>query len=82
MALQTNDFLLTQDQLDRINAYFQGASKAYATAGSDPATEVSVVFTWAAPFGRSVSAHYDCAVVGIDIEDATGPLSDPSSGNR
>jgi hypothetical protein len=69
MALEMTDFVLTKEQLEKINHYFYETNKLHAVAGEDVPCSVKVEFEWSAPFGRFVTAFYDGAKIGCDIED-------------
>jgi hypothetical protein len=68
MALKHSDFLLTDEQLDQINRYFVESSLRYAEAGEDPGCGASVTFQWGPGIGRAVTAFFDSASQGCEIE--------------
>ena len=68
MALQHIDFTLTDEQVARINQYFQEQAQGYADAGEDAVDAVYVTFVWMPGIGRSVTAHFNGDVAGCDIE--------------
>lgn len=75
MALKAEDFLLSEEQINAINAHFAKKAKAYADAGEDPPCGVKVEFEWVPALGRFITAKFDGEAVGCDIEDPTeGPL--------
>ena len=68
MGLEHADFALAEEQLARINQYFQEQAQAYADAGEDSAGSAHVTFVWMPGFGRSVTAYFDDGIVGCKIE--------------
>lgn len=69
MALEISDFSLTEDQIKTINSYFSSQVAAYVAAGEDIGmNSVKVEFEWVPGLGRFVTAHYDGAVIGCEIE--------------
>ena len=71
MALKSSDFDLTDRQLERINRYFADQVTKYAQAGEDPPGSVKVVFEWVPGLDRFVTAYFDSAVNGHEIEIAS-----------
>ena len=69
MALTQRDFLLTDDELNKINFYFSASAQAHAEAGEDAPQGVSVSFEFMPAFGRTVTAHFDGALNGRPISD-------------
>lgn len=59
MGLDKTDFLLTDEQLNRINHYFGECATNRALAGEYPHQSAKVVFSWVAGFGRCVDAVFD-----------------------
>lgn len=64
MALTKSDFLLSDEELIKINQYFEATADAHAQAGEDTQQSVSVIFEFAPVFGRNISAHFDGALCG------------------
>lgn len=64
MALTKSDFLLSDEELIKINQYFEATAEAHAQAGEDAQQSVSVTFEFAPVFGRNISAHFDGALCG------------------
>jgi len=69
MALTQNDFLLTDEELNKINRYFSAMAESHAEAGEDAPQIVSVSFDFMPVFGRTVTAHFDGALNGRLISD-------------
>jgi hypothetical protein len=69
MGLDKTDFLLTDEQINRINQYFEECATERALAGEDPPQSVKVVFSWGPPFGRGVDAVFDSGSTTCVIED-------------
>lgn len=70
MALEHQDFILTDEQLARINEYVAERGAAYAKAGEGPAMGgLRLEVFWTPGLGRSISAYYDGAEVGCIIEE-------------
>lgn len=68
MSLDQKDFLLTQNQINVINQYFQKKSVQYAQSGEDAACGAKVEFEWAPGLGRFVTAYFDGEAKGLEIE--------------
>jgi|GEM_PF-2253674 len=51
MGLDKTDFLLTDDQIKRINHYIEACATNRALAGEDPPQSAKVVFSWDPVFG-------------------------------
>ena len=68
MGLKHTDFTLSDEQLARINKYFQEQAQAYVDAGEDSAGSVHVTFVWMPGLGRSVTAYFDGDIEGCEIE--------------
>ena len=68
MSLKPSDFVLTEEQVDRINKHFQSKVADYRASDEDPPGSVKIVFEWEPIFGRSVTAYFDGAVNGCEIE--------------
>ena len=64
MALTKIDFLLSDEELNKINRYFEATAEAHAQAGEDAQQSVSVTFEFAPVIGRNISAHFDGALCG------------------
>ena len=69
MALKKIDFLLSNEELNKINQYFEAKAEAHAQAGEDAQQSVSVTFEFAPVIGRNISAHFDGALCGTVISD-------------
>lgn len=69
MALTQNDFLLTDENVKRINLYFSAMAESHAEAGEDAPQIVSVSFDFMPVFGRTVTAYFDGATNGRLISD-------------
>lgn len=70
MALEHRDFILTDEQLARINEYVAERSAAYAKACEGPAMGgLRLEVIWTPGLGRSISAYYDGAEEGCIIEE-------------
>lgn len=70
MALSHKDFLLTQDQIDLINKHFTQMAVQAEKEGEDPPCGAKVVFEWMPGLGRFVTAFFDSAIKGVEIENA------------
>ena len=68
MGLEHADFALTDEQLARINQYFQERAQGYAEAGEDNANCAHVTFAWMPGIGRSVTAYFNSENKGCEIE--------------
>lgn len=69
MALKSTDFNLTEEQIEKINAYFSSQIAAYIAEGEDVGmNSIKVEFEWVPGLGRFVTAHYDGGVNGCEIE--------------
>jgi len=66
MSLSASDFLLTDDELARIDHYISARAKNYA-GEEELVREVSVTFTWIAGFGRCVTANFGGSTVDHEI---------------
>jgi hypothetical protein len=75
MGLDKTDFLLTDEQLNCINHYFEECATRRALDGEDPPQSAKVVFSWAHGFGRCVDAFFDGCSTGCAIEDPFANLS-------
>jgi hypothetical protein len=69
MVLKKIDFLLSDEELNKINQYFEAKAEANAQSGEDAQQSVSVTFEFAPVFGRKISAHFDGAICGRVISD-------------
>jgi hypothetical protein len=67
MAKDNTSFLLSEQQIKKLNQYFSEQSAAYAAEGENP-WGVRVVFEWT-PLGRCVTAYFDSAINGCEIEE-------------
>jgi hypothetical protein len=67
-VLTPSSFVLSQEQVDQINQHFASRAAAYRASAEDPPGSVKVVFEWEPIFGRSVTAYFDGAVKGLEIE--------------
>lgn len=68
MAFTRSDFELSDIEIAQINEYVLRTAERHAQAGEDPPTGVKIVFSWAPGLGRTVTACFDGAVDGFDIE--------------
>lgn len=75
MGLDKTDFLLTDEQINRINQYFEECATKHALAGEDPPQSVQVVFYWGPFFGRTVDAIFDSGSTACVIEDPFANLN-------
>jgi len=66
MSLSLSDFLLTDDELARLNRYISVSAEKYASEG-ELASEVAVTFTWMVGFGRCVTANFGGSTVDHEI---------------
>ncbi len=71
MALTKSDFLLSDEELIKINQYFEAMAEAHAQAGEDAQQSVSVTFQFAPVIDRNISAHFDGALCGRLISDGS-----------
>lgn len=80
MALTNLDFLLTDEQLGRIESYFHERAIGYAEEGEDfSEIEVKVTFEFHGIYGRFVTAFYGGgATQGGAIEDPLSESDQPS----
>lgn len=69
MGLTNRDFLLTDEELNKITRYFSEMAESYAEAGEDPPQSASVTFAFMPGFGRTVVARFDDALDGLTISD-------------
>ena len=83
MALTNLDFLLTDEQLSRIESYFHKRAKDFAEEDEWPDGSVKVTFEFHGIYGRFVSAFYDGgAIQGCVIEDPLSEFDQPSQSNN
>lgn len=75
MALSNTDFLLTDSQLARIDRYVKEQAQTSAQCGEDPPCGVKVVFEWVPGLDRFVTAYFDGALNGHEIEVASEEVS-------
>lgn len=75
MGLDKTDFLLTDEQVNRINHYFEECATRCALDGEDPPQSAKVVFSWVPGFGRCVDDVFDGGSNGCEIEDPFANLS-------
>jgi hypothetical protein len=68
MAFTRSDFELSDREIAQINEYISRAAERHAQAGEDPPDSVKIEFCWIPGFGRTVTAYFDGAVDGVEIE--------------
>ena len=69
MALEHQDFQLTDEQLTKINEYTAGEGGAYAKEGEGPAMGgLKLEIIWTPGLGRSITAYFDGSQMGCIIE--------------
>ena len=59
MSLVHTDFVLTSEQLEKINCCIDEAARKHAEAGSEPQSSAAVKFSWTPEFGRSITVYFD-----------------------
>ncbi len=70
MALEHEDFQLTDEQLTKINEYSARIGAAYAKEGEGPAMGgLKLEIIWTPGLGRSITAYYDGSQEGCIIEE-------------
>lgn len=75
MALTQKDFVLTDSQLATINTYFENRARQIAACNEDnDMPSVRVTFSFVHIFGRSVDAHYDGEITGLEVESLIWPV--------
>ena len=79
VALTQNDFLLTDEELNKINSYFSAMAQSHVAAGEDASQSVSVTFDFMSVFGRTVTAHFDGAFNGQLISDESEAQADETT---
>lgn len=69
MSLDNTDFILTPEQLQRLNQYIARLAASQQLAGEPSPSSLTVQFEWIAGLGRRVIARLDGHVDGCEIED-------------
>ncbi len=69
MSLVHTDFVLTSEQLEKINRCIDEAARKHAEAGSEPQSSAAVKFSWTPEFGRSITVYFDGSEAGWWIDD-------------
>ncbi len=59
MSLTHTDFVLTSEDLARINRCIEEAATRHAEAGADPQSSAGVQFTWTPELGRSITVYFE-----------------------
>lgn len=81
MALTQSDFLLTDEELNKINRYFSAMAESQAEVGEDAPQIVSVTFEFTTVLGRTVIANFNSALNGRPISDGSeGQLTETTVG--
>jgi hypothetical protein len=71
MALTQSDFLLTDEELNKINRYFSAMAESQSEVGEDAPQIVSVTFEFVPALGRTVIANFNSALNGQPISDGS-----------
>lgn len=69
MGLTQSFFSLSDQQLEKINAYIADRAAQYGAAGEDPPQEVRIEFSWTI-YGRCIDVFFNGEIHGFPIECA------------
>lgn len=59
MSLTHADFVVTSEELAKINRCIDEAATRYAAGDADPASSVAVQLSWTAGIGRSITVYFE-----------------------